>query len=85
MSRTNVDALFLSLVALGILEIQNTTDGIKWVIGCQPSVAIQPNNVVSLINATIGEAKHNVDKYWMGMSLHTKTRIFFCTPALPIL
>jgi hypothetical protein len=83
-SRTNVDALFLSLAALGILEIQNTTDGIKWVIGRQPPVAIQPNNDVSLIDATIGEAKYKVDKYWMGMSLHPETRIRVRTPAIPI-
>jgi hypothetical protein len=72
------------LAASGILEIQNTTDGIKWVIGCQPPVAIQPNNDVSLIDATIGEAKYKVDKYWMGMSLHPETRIRVRIPAIPI-
>jgi len=82
-SRTNVDALFLSLAASGILEIQNTTDGIKWVIGRQPLVAIQTKNNVTLIDATIGEAKYKVDKYWMGISLHSETRIRVCTPATP--
>ena len=82
-SRTNVDALFLSLAASGILDIQNTADGIKWVIGRQPPVAIQPKNNVTLIDATIGEAKYKVDKYWMGISLHSETRIRVCTPATP--
>ena len=83
-SRVNVDALFLSLAASGILEIQNTTDGIKWVIGRQSPVATLPNHDVSLIDATIGEAKYKVDKYWMGISLHPKTRIRVRSPAIPI-
>ncbi len=62
-SRVNLDALFLSLAASGILEIQNTTDGIKWVIGRQSLVATLPNHAVSLIDATIGKAKYKVDKY----------------------
>ena len=84
MSWTNVDALFLSLAASGILEIQNMTDGIKRVIGCQPPVATLPNHDVSSIDATIGEAKYKVDKYWTGMSLHPKTTIPVCTPEIPI-
>ena len=82
-SQTIVDALFLSLAALDILDIQNTTDGVKWVIRRQPPVAIRPNNDISLIDATIGKAKYKVDKYWMGMNLHPETRIRVCTPAIP--
>jgi hypothetical protein len=29
----NVDALFLSLAATGVLEIQNTSEGIMWIVG----------------------------------------------------
>ena len=85
MSRVNVDALFLSLAASGILKIQNTTDDIKWLISRQPPVATLPNHEISLIDAKIGEAKYKVDKYWMGISLHPETRICVCSPAIPIL
>ncbi len=84
MSQANVDALFFSLATSGILKIQNTTDGIKWVIGCQPPVATLPNHDVSLINATIFKAKYKVDKCWMGISLHPKTRIHVHSPTIPI-
>ena len=32
-SQINVDSLFLSLAATGILQIQNSRDGIRWVLG----------------------------------------------------
>ena len=32
-TRTNVDSLFLLLAVTGILEIQNSPDGIRWVLG----------------------------------------------------
>jgi hypothetical protein len=82
-SQTNVDALFLSLAASGILKIQNTNNGIKWLVGHQPPSAPWQNLDVSLIDTTIGEAHYKLDKYWMGLHLHPATRICVCTPAIP--
>jgi hypothetical protein len=56
-TRTNVDSLYLSLAASGILEIQNSPDGIRWMLGRQaPMIATTDTNVV-LIHTTIGTAK----------------------------
>ncbi len=37
-SQSNVDALFLSLAAAGILEIQNTTERFLWIAGQEAPV-----------------------------------------------
>jgi hypothetical protein len=83
-TRTNVDCLFLSMAASGILEMQNTNDGIKWVVGRLAPTTTQPNRDLSLIEATIGEAKYKVDEYWIGFNLHPATRIRVRTPAIPL-
>ena len=62
-TRKNVDCLFLSMAASGILEMQNTNDGIKWVVGRLAPTTTQPNRDLSLIEATTGEAKYKVDEY----------------------
>ena len=61
-SRTNVDALFLSLAASGINKTQNTNDGIRWFVGRQAPLLPQPNINVTLMDATIGEAKYKLDE-----------------------
>jgi hypothetical protein len=62
-TQTNVDSLFLSLAASGILEIQNCPDGIRWMLKCQaPTTATTVTNV-ALIRATIGTAKYTLDEY----------------------
>jgi len=79
-ARTNVDSLFLSLAATGILEIQNSPDGIRWVLGRQaPTTAITDTDV-SLISVTVGVAKYTLDNYWVGINLHPATRV--CTPVI---
>ena len=83
-SRTNVDALFLSLAASGILEIQNSADGIRWVIGRLPPTTAITGTDVSLISATIGIAKYTLDEYWLGMNLHPVGRIRIRTPEIAI-
>ena len=85
MSRANVDALFLSLAACGILEIQNTSNGMELFLGCQAPRTVLPNSDVSLINATIGEAEYKAVEYWMGLNLHPAMRIRVLTPSIPIL
>jgi hypothetical protein len=82
-SQTNVDAHFLSLAASGIIKIQNTNDGIKWFVGHQAPFHLQPNINVTLIDATIGEAKYKLDEYWVGIHQHPPTRIRVCTPRIP--
>ena len=82
-TRTNVDSLFLWLAASGILEIQNSPDGIRWMLGRQaPTIATTDTNV-ALIHATIGMAKYTLDKYWVGINLRPVTRIRVRTPAIP--
>jgi hypothetical protein len=83
-SRVNANALFLSLAAAGILEIQNTSEGMKWFIGQEAPRTVAPNLDVSFLNATIGEAKYKVNNYWTGLHLHPATRICVCTPAILI-
>ncbi len=68
-------ALFLSMAASGILEIQKTTDGIKWMLGLQSPVQRESNVNVSFVDATIGEAKYKLDEYWRGIHKHPPTRI----------
>jgi hypothetical protein len=84
-SRVNFDALFLSLAATEILEIQNTSEGMKWFIGQEAPRTVAPNLDVFFLNATIGEAKYKVDNYWTGLHLHPATRICVRMPAIPIL
>ncbi len=78
------DALFLSLAASGILEIQNTSDGMKWFLRRRAPMTPPSNSDVSLLNATLGEAKYKLDEYWTGLHLHPAARIHVCTPAIPI-
>jgi hypothetical protein len=82
-SRTNVDSLFLSLAATGILEIQNSRDGIRWVLGRQAPTTPLTYTDVSLINITFGVANYTLDNYWVGINLHPATRIRARTPAIP--
>jgi hypothetical protein len=81
--QTNVDALFLSLVASGNIEIQNTIDGIKWFVGCQAPLLPQPNINVTLMDTTIGEANDKLDEYWVGIHQHSPMRIRVPTPQIP--
>jgi hypothetical protein len=75
-SQLNVDALFLSLAALEILEVQKTTDGIQWIVGQQPPVLPHQSNVnVTFINATIAKANYKLDEYWNGIHQHPPMRI----------
>ena len=82
-TQTNVDSLFLSLAATGILEIQNSCDGIRWVLGQQAPTTPLTDTDVLLINITFGVAKYTLDNYWVGINLHPATRIQVCTPAIP--
>ena len=82
-TRTNVDSLFLSLAASGILEIQNSPDGIRWMLGRQAPTITTTDTNVALIHATIGTAKYTLDEYWVGINLHPVTRIRVRTPAIP--
>ena len=82
-TRTNVDSLFLSLAASGILEIQNSPDGIRWMIGRQAPTTVTTDTNVGLIRATIGTAKYTLDEYWVGINLHPVTGIRVCTPVIP--
>jgi len=82
-TRTNVDSLFLSLAASGILEIQNSPDGIRWMLGRQAPTIMTTDTNVALIHATIGTAKYTLDEYWVGINLHPVTRIRVRTPAIP--
>ncbi len=79
----NVDALFLSLAATGILEILNTTEGIMWIVGWEVLVLQQQLPSVTLIEATIGLAKYTKDSYWVGINQHPDTRICTRTPPFP--
>ena len=79
-TRTNVDSLFLSLAATGILEIQNSPDGIRWVLGRQAPTTATTDTDVSLISVTIGVAMYTLDNYWVGINLHPATRV--CTPVI---
>ena len=83
-SRVNVNALFLSLAAAGILEIQNTSEGMKWFIGREAPRTVAPNLDVLFLDETIGEVKYKVDEYWTGLHLHPATRIRVCTSPIPI-
>ncbi len=58
MYRSIFDALFLSLAAAGILQIQNTTEGFMWIIGSKAIVVKQQHACVMLVEATIGTAKY---------------------------
>jgi hypothetical protein len=82
-SRTNVDSLFLSLAATEILEIQNSPDGIRWVLGPQAPTTATTDTYDSLISVTIGVAKYTLDNNWVGINLHPATRISVRTPAIP--
>ena len=82
-SRTNVDALFLSLAASGIIEIQNKNDGIKWFVGRQAPLLPQPNINVTLMDATIGEANYKLDEYWVEIHQHSPMRIRVRMPQIP--
>jgi hypothetical protein len=82
-TQTNVDSLFLSLAASGILEIQNSPDGIRWLLGRQAPTTATTDTNVALIQATIGMAKYTLDEYWVGINLYPVTRIRVRTPAIP--
>jgi hypothetical protein len=82
-SRTNVDALFLSLAVSEIIEIQNTNDSIKWFVERQAPLLPQLNINVTLMGATIGEANYKLDEYWVGIHQHPPTRIRVCMPQNP--
>jgi len=81
-TRTNVDSLFLLLAASGILEIQNSPDGIRWMLGRQALRTATTDTNVALIHATIRTAKYTLDDYWVGINLHPVTRIRVRTPAI---
>ena len=81
-TRTNVDSLFLSLAASGILEIQNSPDGIRWMLGRQAQTTATTDTNVALIHAIIGTAKYTLDKYWVGINLHPVNRIQVRKPAI---
>jgi hypothetical protein len=68
-TRTNVDSLFLSLAATGILEIQNSRDGIRWVLGQQAPTTPLTDTYVLLINIIFGVATYTLDNYWVGINL----------------
>ena len=82
-TQTNVDSLFILLVASGILEIQNRPDGIRWMLGRQAPTTATTDTNVALIHATIGTAKYTLDEYWVEINLYLVTRIRVRTPAIP--
>jgi hypothetical protein len=83
-SRINVDSLFLLLAATDIiLQIQNSRDGIRWVLGRQAPTTPLTYTDVSLINITFGVANYTLDNYWVGINLHPATRIRARTPVIP--
>ena len=69
-SRTNVDSLFLTLAATGILETQNICDGIRWMLGRQAPTTPLTYTDVLLINIAFGVAIYTLDNYWVGINLH---------------
>ncbi len=74
----------MSLAVSGIMEIQNTNDGIKWFVGRQAPLLPQPNINVTLMDATIGGANYKLDEYWVGIvHQHQPTRIGVHTPQIP--
>ena len=74
-TRTNVDSLFLSLAASGILDIRNSPDGIRWMHGRQVPTTATTDTNVGLTYTTIGTAKYTLDEYWVRINLHPVTRI----------
>ena len=68
-TQTNVDSLFLSLAASGILEIQNSPDGVRWMLGRQAPTTATTDTNVALIHATTGTTKYTLDEYWVGINL----------------
>jgi hypothetical protein len=76
-SDSNVDALFLSLAAAGILDINYTNVALAWVVGPQPPAVHKEKVHVTPIEVTVGDAKYNMDINWKGICHHLETRICF--------
>ncbi len=57
-SKFNVDALFLQLIATEIIELRNTQAGLQWVFGRVQD----PNNTRESI------LKYTINKYWIGIN-----------------
>jgi hypothetical protein len=83
-SGSNVNALFLSLAAADILEIQNTTERFMWIVGQKAPVVEQQHACVTLVEAMIGIAKYTKDEYWVGIQQHSLTRICVWSPEMPV-
>jgi hypothetical protein len=83
-SQSNLDAIFLSLVATRILEIQNTTDKIMWIVGWEAPIVQQQHARVKLVEATIGSEKYTMDIYWVEINQHPPTRVRVCTSPILI-
>ena len=58
-SKFNVDALFLQLIATEIIEIRNTQAGLQWVFGRVPD----------LNNARESILKYTMNTYWTGIDI----------------
>jgi hypothetical protein len=69
------------LVATGILEIQNTTDRIMWIVDWEVPVVQQQ---LTLVEAMIGLGKYTKDNYWVGINQHSPTMICVCTLLIPV-
>jgi hypothetical protein len=74
----------LVLAATGILVVQNSNDGLMWIVGRQiPTIIQQPNVYVTLIEATIGDPNYIKDYTWMGINQNPVTRIRVRSPTIP--
>ncbi len=83
-SCSKVDAMFLLLVASGILEIKHTNDGLVWIVGQQYLTIHKPNVRGTIVEATISAANYNIDINWGGIHQHPVMRIRVCTPPIPV-
>jgi hypothetical protein len=77
-SLSNVDVLFLQLAAAGIVEIKYNNNTFVWVVGQQPLAVHKQHVHVTLIEATLVDAKYNIDINWEGICQHLETRIRVC-------
>ena len=72
-SQIQVEALFLSLTAAGIINLEHTIDsGFHWVIAREYGPSIGSD---SFIHAHMGIAKYKRDESWQGIHLFAETRI----------
>ncbi len=83
-SRSNINALLLSLTATGVLDIEHTIDGCMWIVGREAPLVQHSHSRITLVEAMIGIAKNTKDDYWVGIQQHPLTRIRVRSPEIPL-